>query len=157
MATKKNILREIFSGANGKLSAKRVIGGIAMAVALGCTIYLVISDGSNTVVENLLMTIFITSVSLLGLPAVTSVWGNSKLSVVKQIEEYQIVIIVSIKKGLLGRMIEKEPSRFLFYLCLCASLCIRSNNSFNSSGTSYNVHPLLCGLNLNRIYCHLST
>ena len=87
MATKKNILREIFSGANGKLSAKRVIGGIAMAVALGCTIYLVISDGSNTVVENLLMTIFITSVSLLGLPAVTSVWGNSKLSVVKQIEE----------------------------------------------------------------------
>ena len=87
MTTKKNILREIFSGANGKLSAKRVIGGIAMAVALGCTIYLVISDGSNTVVENLLMTIFITSVSLLGLPAVTSVWGSSKISVSKSEEE----------------------------------------------------------------------
>lgn len=84
---KVNIIREIFSGANGKLSAKRVIGGIAMAVALGCTIYLVISDGSNSVVENLLMTIFITSVSLLGLPAVTSVWGNSKLSVGKSIED----------------------------------------------------------------------
>lgn len=80
-------IHEIFSGANGKLSAKRVIGGIAMAIALGCTIYLVIRDGSNSVVENLLMTIFITSVSLLGLPAVTSVWGNSKLSVGKQIEE----------------------------------------------------------------------
>lgn len=77
------ILREIFSGANGKLSAKRVIGGIAMAVALGCTIYLVVRDGSNTVVENLLMTIFITSVSLLGLPAITSVWGNSKINVGK--------------------------------------------------------------------------
>jgi hypothetical protein len=78
---KKNILREIFSGANGKLSAKRVVGGIAMAVALGCTVALVIRDGSNGVVENLLMTIFITSVSLLGLPAITSVWGNSKIQV----------------------------------------------------------------------------
>ena len=80
-------LREIFSGANGKLSAKRVIGGIAMAVALGCTIALVIRDGSNNVVENLLMTIFITSVSLLGLPAITSVWGSSKMSVGKSEEE----------------------------------------------------------------------
>lgn len=87
MVTKKNILREIFSGANGKLSAKRVIGGIAMAIALGCTIYLVIRDGSNSVVENLLMTIFITSVSLLGLPAVTGMWGSSKISVSKSEEE----------------------------------------------------------------------
>lgn len=87
---KKNILREIFSGANGKLSAKRVIGGIAMAVALGCTIALVIRDGSNSVVENLLMTIFITSVSLLGLPAVTSIWGNSKISVGKSETESKV-------------------------------------------------------------------
>lgn len=83
----RKVIREIFSGANGKLSAKRVIGGIAMAVALGCTIYLVIRDGSNTVVENLLMTIFITSVSLLGLPAITSVWGNSKINVGKSEED----------------------------------------------------------------------
>lgn len=87
MTAKKNILREIFSGANGKLSAKRVIGGIAMAVALGCTIYLVIRDGSNSVVENLLMTIFITSVSLLGLPAVTSMWGSSRINVGNDKEE----------------------------------------------------------------------
>jgi hypothetical protein len=83
----RKVIREIFSGANGKLSAKRVIGGIAMAVALGCTVALVIRDGSNTVVENLLMTIFITSVSLLGLPAITSVWGNSKINVGKSEEE----------------------------------------------------------------------
>lgn len=83
----RNTIREIFSGANGKLSAKRVIGGIAMAVALGCTIALVVRDGSNTVVENLLMTIFITSVSLLGLPAITSVWGNSKINVGKVEED----------------------------------------------------------------------
>ena len=79
----KKILREIFSGANGKLSAKRVIGGFAMFVALTCTTILVLRDGSNNVVENLLMTIFITSVSLLGLPAVTGIWGSSKVSVEK--------------------------------------------------------------------------
>lgn len=77
----KKILREIFSGANGKLSAKRVIGGFAMFVALTCTTILVFRDGSNTVVENLLMTIFITSVSLLGLPAITGIWGNNKINV----------------------------------------------------------------------------
>ena len=81
MVTKKSILREIFSGANGKLSAKRVIGGVAMAVALTCTTILVFRDGSNDVVENLLMTIFITSDSLLGLPAVTGIWKNSKVEV----------------------------------------------------------------------------
>ena len=80
---KQNILREIFSGANGKLSAKRVLGGVAMMVALLCTSWLVYKDGSNDVVENLLMTIFITSVSLLGLPAVTGVWNNSKINVEK--------------------------------------------------------------------------
>lgn len=80
---KQNILREIFSGANGKLSAKRVLGGVAMMVALLCTSWLVYKDGSNDVVENLLMTIFITSVSLLGLPAVTGVWNNSKINAEK--------------------------------------------------------------------------
>jgi hypothetical protein len=89
----KKVLREIFSGANGKLSAKRVIGGFAMTVALGCTIYLVIRDGSTPVVENLLMTIFITSVSLLGLPAVTSVWGSSKISVSKSEEKEETPVV----------------------------------------------------------------
>ena len=87
---KNNILREIFSGANGKLSAKRVIGGVAMLVALTCTTVLVFRDGSNNVVENLLMTIFITSVSLLGLPAVTGIWGSSKVTVEKHEEETTI-------------------------------------------------------------------
>ena len=89
----KKVLREIFSGANGKLSAKRVIGGFAMTIALGCTIYLVIRDGSTPVVENLLMTIFITSVSLLGLPAVTGIWGSSKISVSKSEEKDETPII----------------------------------------------------------------
>ena len=75
-------MREIFSdGSTGVLSSKRVIGGISMAVVLICTCYLVIRDGSTDVVENLLMTIFITSASLLGLPAIASAWGKAKVHI----------------------------------------------------------------------------
>ena len=76
----KGTLREIFSGANGKLSAKRIVGGIAMTVALASTIYLVIVDGSNDVVENLLTTIFLLSAYLLGLPAITGIFGKSRIT-----------------------------------------------------------------------------
>ena len=48
---------------------------------------LVLKDGSNNVVENLLMTIFITSVSLLGLPAVTGIWKNSSITTNSNIED----------------------------------------------------------------------
>ena len=82
MATFKQILREIFSdGSTGVLSSKRVIGGISMAVVLICTCYLVIRDGSTDVVEDLLMTIFITSASLLGLPAIAGAWGKAKVHI----------------------------------------------------------------------------
>ena len=82
MGTFKQNLREIFSDSStGVLSSKRVIGGISMAVVLICTCYLVIRDGSTDVVENLLMTIFITSASLLGLPAIASAWGKAKVHI----------------------------------------------------------------------------
>lgn len=78
---KMNWFREIFSGANGKLSAKRVLGGLALGVALACSIYLTITEGGTAMVENLLMTIFILAASLLGLPAITGAWGKSSMSV----------------------------------------------------------------------------
>ena len=82
MGTFKQNIREIFSdGSTGVLSSKRVIGGISMAVVLICTCYLVIRDGSTDVVENLLMTIFITSASLLGLPAIAGAWGKAKVHI----------------------------------------------------------------------------
>lgn len=81
MATKKNILREIFSGENGKLSSKRVIGGIAMAIALICTVILVFRDGSNQIVENLLQTVFIIATTLLGVSNITGIWKNSQINV----------------------------------------------------------------------------
>ena len=82
MATFKQTMREIFSnGSTGVLSSKRVIGGISMAVVLICTCYLVIRDGSTDVVEDLLITIFITSASLLGLPAIAGAWGKTKVHI----------------------------------------------------------------------------
>lgn len=82
-----SICREIFSDENGKkLSAKRVVGGISAGVVLTCTIFLTIRDGSTDVVENLLMTIFITSMSLLGLPTIAGAWGKSKIATSKAAE-----------------------------------------------------------------------
>lgn len=88
-----NIMREIFSGANGRLSSKRTIGGIAMTVALASTIYLVVVDRSNEVVENLLTTILILSASLLGLPAITGVFGKSQITSMQQHEDEDKVVI----------------------------------------------------------------
>ena len=82
-----SILREIFSGANGKLSAKRVIGGVGMMVALSATTYLTIVDRSTDVVENLLTTIIILSASLLGLPAITGVFGKSQITSMQHHED----------------------------------------------------------------------
>ena len=90
-----NVLREIFSGANGKLSAKRVIGGIGMSVALSATTYLTIVDRSTDVVENLLTTIIILSASLLGLPAITGVFGKSQVTSMQHHEDEDKVVIQS--------------------------------------------------------------
>lgn len=84
MMKRQNIFREIFSGANGILSAKRVVGGIGMFVALSSIIYLVVVDRSNEVVENLLTTVIILSASLLGLPAITGVFGKSQIHSMQQ-------------------------------------------------------------------------
>lgn len=84
-----NIFKEIFSGANGKLSAKRVIGGVGMFVALASTVYLVVVDRSNDVVENLLTTIIILSSSLLGLPAITGVFGKSQIHSMQSTEDHE--------------------------------------------------------------------
>ena len=105
----KKILREIFSGANGKLSAKRVIGGIAMAVALACTTVLVFRDGSNNVVENLLMTIFITSVSLLGLPAVTGIWGSSKIQTEHKEEHAESALVEEVVETTVNEVLTETP------------------------------------------------
>lgn len=83
MKTTKEFWREIFSE-NGVGSSKRIIGALAMIVALGCIIYLTISEGCTNCVEGLLQVLIITSCSLLGLSSVTSIWKGGRASVSQQ-------------------------------------------------------------------------
>lgn len=65
---------------NGNGSSKRLFGGIAILVALGCIIYLTVTEGCTDCVEGLLQVLIITSCSLLGLSSVTGIWKNGKVS-----------------------------------------------------------------------------
>lgn len=83
MKTARQFWREIFSE-NGIGSSKRLIGSIAMLVALGCIIYLTITEGCTSCVEGLLQVLIITACSLLGLSSVTSIWKSGKASVAQE-------------------------------------------------------------------------
>lgn len=80
MKSSRQFWREIFSE-NGNGSSKRLVGAVAMIVALGCIIFLTITEGCTACVEGLLQVLIITSCSLLGLSSVTSIWKNGKASI----------------------------------------------------------------------------
>lgn len=81
--------REIFSE-NGIGSSKRIVGTLSMLVALGCIIYLTITEGCTNCVEGLLQVLIITSCSLLGLSSITSIWKTGEISVLpKQKQQKQ--------------------------------------------------------------------
>ena len=73
-----NDFRELISGENGIISSKRVMGVLVLLVCLGCTIWLVISEGGTQVVENLLQTLMIMAATLLGISSITGIWRNGK-------------------------------------------------------------------------------
>ena len=79
MKPSRQFWREMLSE-NGNGSSKRLFGGIAILVALGCIIYLTVTEGCTDCVEGLLQVLIITSCSLLGLSSVTGIWKNGKVS-----------------------------------------------------------------------------
>jgi hypothetical protein len=79
MKPSREFWREMLSE-NGNGSSKRLFGGIAILVALGCIIYLTVTEGCTDCVEGLLQVLIITSCSLLGLSSVTGIWKNGKVS-----------------------------------------------------------------------------
>lgn len=80
MKSSRQFWREMLSE-NGNGSSKRLVGSVAMLVALGCIIYLTITEGCTSCVEGLLQVLIITSCSLLGLSSVTSIFKSGKISV----------------------------------------------------------------------------
>lgn len=73
----KTFLREVFSE-NGIGSSKRIVGSVALLIALGCIVFLTITEKCSSCVENLLQTIIISSCSLLGVSSITTIWKNKK-------------------------------------------------------------------------------
>lgn len=71
---KNSIMREMISDSTGQVSSKRVMGAITLVICMGCTIWLVISEGGTSVVENLLQTLMIMAAALLGISSVTGIW-----------------------------------------------------------------------------------
>lgn len=72
--------KQLVSGANGIISSKRVMGMLVLVVCLICIIYLVVSEGGSSVVENLLQTAMVMAASLLGISSVTSIWKGNQVS-----------------------------------------------------------------------------
>lgn len=88
----KSAFKEMISGDNGFISSKRVVGIITLAVCLGCTIWLVISEGGTPVVENLLQTLMIMAAALLGISSITRIWKYGKHSeTAKTIEDVNTI------------------------------------------------------------------
>lgn len=79
MKTKKpNVVKEIFSGSNGHLSSKRVLGGIVLISCLIFTIVQAVREGMTDNLKELFEWLIITSTALLGITSVTSIWKNKK-------------------------------------------------------------------------------
>jgi hypothetical protein len=83
MKPSREFWREMLSE-NGNGSSKRLFGGIAILVALGCIIYLTVTEGCTDCVEGLLQVLIITSCSLLGLSSITGIWKNGKVSTLQE-------------------------------------------------------------------------
>lgn len=67
-------LKEIFSGSNGHLSSKRVLGGIVLITCLIAVVVQGAREGMTDNIKDLFEILIITSTTLLGITSVTSIW-----------------------------------------------------------------------------------
>lgn len=63
------------------ISSKRVMGVFITTIVMGCTIYLVWTEGGTDVVENLLQTSLIIAASLLGISSITGIWKSNNVNI----------------------------------------------------------------------------
>jgi hypothetical protein len=72
-----NFWRQVFSGANGYASSKRILGAFCLLVCVGLIIYLAIVSKDSDNVKNLIEMMMGVSALLLGINSVTSIWRKS--------------------------------------------------------------------------------
>lgn len=68
-----NFVKELLSGA-GTISSKRASGVFLLIIAMGCTVYLTITEGGSDVVSDLLQTAMFIAAGLLGITSITGIW-----------------------------------------------------------------------------------
>lgn len=66
--------KEIFSGSNGHLSSKRVLGSIVLITCLIAVVVQGAREGMTDNIKDLFEVLIITSTTLLGITSVTSIW-----------------------------------------------------------------------------------
>lgn len=72
----RNFWREVFSGANGIASSKRILGAFCLLVCTATIVYLAISSKDSDNVKDLLELLMGVSALLLGISSVTGIWKN---------------------------------------------------------------------------------
>lgn len=75
---KPNAVKEIFSGSNGHLSSKRVLGGLVLVACLVFIIIQGVREGMTDNIKDLFELLIITSTALLGITSITGIWKNKK-------------------------------------------------------------------------------
>lgn len=71
-----DFINDMLSG-RGKISAKRFLGLIMIAVSQICIMYLTVRFGSSATVQNLIETNMIVGACLLGVTSVTGIWKRT--------------------------------------------------------------------------------
>lgn len=66
--------KQLFSGATGHISSKRVLGAICLLTCMGVIIYLAVQSKDSDNVKSLLEIMIGVSALLLGISSVTSIW-----------------------------------------------------------------------------------
>ena len=88
MAKRNSYIKEIFEDEEGYASSKRIIGAIIIFIALGCIIWLTVTEGGTNVVEDLLSTALFIGGTLLGISSIASIWKYPNIkNNTKEIEE----------------------------------------------------------------------
>lgn len=75
-----NFWKQVFSGANGYASSKRVLGGLCLLICMAVIIYLAIESKDSDNVKDLLEMMIGVSALLLGINSVTSIWRKTSSS-----------------------------------------------------------------------------
>lgn len=75
-----NFWRQVFSGANGYASSKRILGAFCLLACMGVIIYLAIVSKDSDNVKNLIEMMMGVSALLLGINSVTSIWRKTSSS-----------------------------------------------------------------------------